>query len=235
MNKSTYLVAVVYLAVLSNLAIADDRIDPVRTSFSLDEFDYRWQDGDDPLAWSVSASVGTKRHKMWLISEADRTRGQLGSSEVRLYYSHQMRLGWNVVLGWRGDTKPEPDQNWLLVGAEGSLPRNVDTTITLYGGEGRETALRLELEREFGITPALSLTPQIKIDWYGQENAARGLGSGLSTVETAMRLSYSWTHSFTPYLGIIWVGSFGNTADLIRAEGDSVNVTQALIGFSYSF
>lgn len=216
-------------------ALSNHHEGPVTAALMIDELEYRWQDGEDPMAWSAALSVGTDRQQVWLVSEGDRTRGELGGNELRAYYSHQIKSDWNVNVGWRGDVKPEPGRDWFLLGLEGAAPGQVGAAITAYSGDGGDSALRLEIERGFDLTSNWVLTPEVKIDFYGQDSPELGLGSGLSTVEFAARLAYEWSPAFAPYLGAIWVKPVGQTEDYLRAEGDGGSVTQILVGVSVAF
>lgn len=65
---------------------------------------------------------------------------------------------------------------------------------------------------------------------YGQQDAQRGIGSGLSTLEAGLRLRYELTRRFAPYLGVIYERAFAGTADLRRAAGEHTDDTQLVAG-----
>ena len=44
----------------------------------------------------------------------------------------------------------------------------------------------------------------VEADLYGKDDAPRGIGSGLSTVEAGLRLRYEFTRKFAPYIGAVW-------------------------------
>jgi len=208
----------------------------VNASLMFDEMEYRWQEeGDDPSAWSIAATVSKGQHSLWLVSEGDHTFGDLGGHELLGFYSYATESGWNINAGWRGDNKPEPGQDWALVGIDGQLPGAVAIAGTAYFGAGGDTAFRLEMERSF--TPAANwyLTPELRADFYGQDTPAMGRGSGLSTLELAVRLGYQWNDNFATYLGAIWGEAHGTTGDYLAAGGDDRTVTQYLLGISFSF
>uniref|UniRef100_UPI0028C4AF52 copper resistance protein B n=1 Tax=Accumulibacter sp. TaxID=2053492 RepID=UPI0028C4AF52 len=80
-------------------------------------------------------------------------------------------------------------------------------------------ALRLSAEYELLLTQRLVLQPRLEINAYGKDDAARGIGSGLSDAVAGVRLRYDISRQFAPYVGVEWVGKFGQTADLAKAEG----------------
>ncbi len=65
---------------------------------------------------------------------------------------------------------------------------------------------------------------------YGKDDAARRIGSGLSTAEAGLRLRYEFTRRFAPYVGVAWDHAFGDTAKLRRADGEAVNDTRLVVG-----
>ena len=88
----------------------------------------------------------------------------------------------------------------------------------------------MSVEYELLFTQRLILTPEIEVDFYGQNDAELGTGSGLSNVETGLRLRYEIRREFAPYIGVNWSKSFGNTAGFSRDEGEDVEDLQWVIG-----
>ena len=70
---------------------------------------------------------------------------------------------------------------------------------------------------------------------YGQDDPARGIGSGLSDVQFGLRLRYEVRREFAPYVGINWVRRVGSSADYARADGQSVFDQQLVAGFRFWF
>jgi len=52
-----------------------------------------------------------------------------------------------------------------------------------------------------------------------------GVGKGITSVRTGLRLRYEVTRKFAPYVGGYWAKSYGDTADLARASGDAIKDT----------
>ncbi len=231
-NKTFFLISTLFAVPALSSATSSDN---VRAEFMLDEFEYRSQPGENPVAWSAAISVGTENRQLWLISEGERTRGRLDGNELRAYYSHRIQPEWSVNVGWRGDVKPAPERNWFLLGVEGSVPYDIGMAFSLYLGDGGDTAMRFELEREFSLAPDWVLTPQIKVNGYGQNDPETGTGSGLADFEFAVRLAYELSPSVVPYIGAIWAKPYGQTADYARAEGEGGSSTQVLLGISLQF
>ncbi len=184
--------AISALTLVSALAHGND--DGVQGAIMVDEMEHRWtEDSDDPIAWSVAATVGMDQHSLWMVSEGDHALGDLGGHELLGYYSYATDSGWNLNAGWRGDLKPEPDKDWALLGVDGELPGAIAVAGSSYYASGGDSAFRLEVERGFEPGANWYLVPEMRADFYGQDMPESGRGSGLSTLELAARLGYEWT------------------------------------------
>ena len=231
MRLTTLLISVFCIA---NSA-ADNAAEPIGASILIDELEYRLQSGENPLAWSVAVPVGAEKHQLWLISEGDSTRGAVGSNEIRALYSVRMSPDWRLNMGWRGDVKPGPKRNWVLLGLEGEGPFQIEGAVSLIAGKNLGSGLRLELERAFELAPRWSLTPEIKLNLHSRNDPTTGAGSGLSTGEAGLRMAYELSPNFVPYLGIIWERSYGQTAHFARKKGAGGSATHVLAGISLQF
>ncbi|GGE73889.1 hypothetical protein GCM10011533_27940 [Streptosporangium jomthongense] len=66
--------------------------------------------------------------------------------------------------------------------------------------------------------------------------AVLGVGKGLVSTETGLRLSYDLIdRAFSPYLGIVHERQYGDTADFARADGGSTEDWFAVVGARLSF
>jgi len=135
-----------------------------------------------------------------------------------------------VQFGLRQDFQPSPSRSWVVFGFQGLAPYFFEVDTALFIGESGRTALRLEAEYELLFTQRLILTPEVEINFYGQNDRDLGLGSGLSDLEAGLRLRYEVRREFAPYIGVNWNKSFGNTADFARDEGEDTDDFQWVIG-----
>ena len=119
---------------------------------------------------------------------------------------------------------------FIMVPRRGLAPYFFEVDTALFVGENGRTALRLEAEYELLLTQRLILTPDIEINFYGQNDKDIGVGSGLSDVQTGLRLRYEIRREFAPYIGVNWSKKFGNSANFSRMEGVDVSETQLVLG-----
>ena len=137
---------------------------------------------------------------------------------------------WGTQLGVRQDFGDGADRTWLAFGVQGATPYWYGVEATAYVGEGGRTAARLKASSDVRITQRLVLRPEIEANLYGRSDPARGLGSGLATLQTALRLRYEVSREFAPYIGVAWDRAFGETATLRRATAGKADDVQFLVG-----
>ncbi len=96
-------------------------------------------------------------------------------------------------------------------------------------------ALRLEAEYDILLTQRWVLQPTAELNLHGRNDEARGVGAGFSDASLGLRLRYEISRQFAPYIGVTWNRAYGNTADLLRAEGEDVSDTRLVAGIRFWF
>jgi len=186
--------------------------------------------GGGVQSWNLQGWLGTDLHRAWLRSEGERHDGRLDHADVELLYGRPVSPWWDLLAGVRHDTGEGGTRDFLAIGVQGLAPYKIEVAATAYlGGSGR-TAARVELEYEARLTGRLALQPSIEANLYGREDPQRGLGAGLSTLESGLRLRYEFTRRFAPYIGVVRENAFGGTADLRRGDGRPVADTRIVAG-----
>jgi copper resistance protein B len=171
------------------------------------------------VAWEGQGWVGTDVNRLWL-----RTQGSEGgdddAAEVELLFGHSVARWWDVVGGVRRDQGGEgPARHYAGIGVLGLAPFSFEIEATAYVGDGGRTAARLAVEYQLLLTNRLIAEPLVEIDAYGSDDAARGVGRGLATIEAGLRLRYEFRRRFAPYVGVTWERRLGRTGDLAAALG----------------
>ena len=75
----------------------------------------------------------------------------------------------------------------------------------------------------------------MELNFYSRSDTARAVGSGLSDIDTGLRLRYEITRKFAPYIGVSYDGKFGQTASFARQDGDAVHDLRFLAGIRLWF
>lgn len=170
----------------------------------------------DVMAYEMQSWYGRTYDRMVIKASGDVSDGNLEESDTELLWGHSIAAFWDTQLGVRYDVNTGPDRGWLALGIQGLAPYWFEVDATAYLGTGGRTAFALKAGYELLLTQKLVLQPEIEVDLYGQDDVARGIGSGLSGIQAALRLRYEYTRQFAPYAGLEWTGKFGETADMAR-------------------
>ncbi|WP_363797151.1 copper resistance protein B [Lysobacter firmicutimachus] len=186
-------------------------------------------------AWEAQGWIGTDTDRLWLRSEGEREHGSTESADLEVLYGRAISPWWDAVVGIKHDFRPESSQSWAAFGVQGLSPYKFEVAATAYVGESGRTALNLEAEYELLLTNRLILQPLIEVDLNGKDDAQRGVGRGLSTVEAGLRLRYEFSRRFAPYIGLSRERAFGDTADYRRADGEDVDDTRFVAGIRLWF
>ena len=204
---------------------------PERNSFVLfDRLEAVDLDHGSGEAWEAQAWIGSDLNRLWLRSEGEREDGRTEAADLEVLYGRSVSPWWDVVAGVKHDFKPGDSRDWAAFGVQGLAPYKFELSATAYVGESGATAATVEAEYEVLLTNRLILQPRVEIEAFGKDDPARGLGSGLSTMEAGLRLRYEFTRQFAPYVGVAWERAYGGTADHRRIEGEAVEDTRFVAG-----
>ncbi|MDI3323777.1 copper resistance protein B [Pontibacterium granulatum] len=215
---------------LSPAAQAAMEDDPLLSMVTIDQLEKRDASGGNPVVWEIQGWLGYDLDKLVFKTEGERVTGETEDAELQLLYSRAVDPYWDFQIGVRHDFRPDPSQNWAVLGFQGLTPYFLETDASLFIGESGQSALRLETEYELMLTQKWVLAPELEVNLYAEDDEARGIGSGLSGLELGLRLRYEIRREFAPYIGLNWERKFGQTADFARDEGEDTNDLQAVIG-----
>lgn len=204
--------------------------DPFISKVMIGQFEMRSTDGPDPSVLEAQAWFGKDLHKFWIKTEVEQVGGENEEVEFQALYSRAITPYWDLQVGLRHDSRPMPDRDWLTIGFQGVAPYWFEIDTAFFLGKNGRTAARLEAGYEVLFTQRLILSPEIEINVYGKDDVATGIGSGLADIELGLRLRYEIKREFAPYVGINWIGKFGQTADFAKIAGDDTSDSQIVIG-----
>jgi len=191
--------------------------------------------GGNATAYDLQAWYGRDFDKAVLKAEGEVAGGTLHDARTELLWGHAITPYWDTELGVRYDAGTGPDRGWLAFGVQGLAPYWFHVEATAYLGDGGRSALRLATSYELLLTQKLILQPRAEAQLYGKNDPARAIGSGLSHATLGLRLRYEFNRQFAPYLGVERTGSFGRSADYLRAEGARAQQTRWLAGVRFWF
>lgn len=227
--KNKMILALLGCALTSTLyAMGDD--DPIITKVMIDQLETRIKNGDDPLVLEGKAWIGKDLNKFVVKVDAEQVKSKLHELELQALYSRAIDPYWDFQVGVRQDQKPAPAKNWLVLGFEGIAPYWFEIDTALFIGESSQAGLRLTAEYEWMLTQRWVLSPEVEFNIHSKDEAARGVGSGLSNTQVGLRLRYEISREVAPYIGINWNKKYGNTATFAKNEGENTESSQIVAG-----
>jgi copper resistance protein B len=143
---------------------------------------------------------------------------------------------FDVKGGVRLDTPEGTDRWYGVLGVAGLAKQWFELDADLFVSETGDPSARLDVEYEALLTNRLILTPSADVNVAFTEDPEIGVGSGLSSAELGLRLSYDVIDRlFSPYVGVAYERKFGDTADFAREEGEDVEATFFVVGTRMMF
>lgn len=209
---------------------ADD--DPLISKFMFDQLEFRDADQQNPFVLSGQFWLGYDLKKLWVKTDFESVNGKTEEAELQALYSTAIAPYWDFQVGIRKDFALDtlPGRHWGVIGIQGLAPYFFEVDTALFIGEKGESAFRFEAEYEMLFTQRLILTPEIKVNFYGQNDELSRTGAGLSDVEIGLRLRYEIRREFAPYIGINWTKKYGYSANISRLNGQVVSDTEFVLG-----
>jgi copper resistance protein B len=190
----------------------------------------------DAIEYDVQGWYGLTYDRAMIKAEGEVQDGDLQESQTELLWSHAVTAYWDTLLGVRLDKHDGGEsRQWMAFGWQGLAPYWFEMNITAYVGEAGHTALSAETEYELLLTQRWVLQSRAEITLYGHDDAVNQLGKGLSSLSLDLRLRYDISRQFSPYIGLQWSSSYGNTADFARLNGESAEETNLLAGLRFMF
>ena len=199
-----------------------------------DSFEY--QNDNEGFFYDVQGWYGGVYNKFVVKAEGDYADSRLQENQLDLLWGRAINAYFDTQLGVRLDQyEAGENRQWLAFGVQGLAPYWFELDITGYVGDRGRTALDIEAEYEVRLTQRLFLQPRAEINFYGKDDPANDIGSGLSNASLGLRLRYEIRRQFAPYIGLQWSKAYGDTADFIRADGEDVSETQWVAGIRFWF
>ena len=197
----------------------------------VEQLEARLTEASDVLAWDFDALYGTDELKLVWRSEAE-----YGTEEKAFEtLENQVRLQtpisrfFDAVAGFRADTPDGPDQFSGVVGVHGLAPQWFEVDLDLFVSD--KPSLRFEAEYEGLITNRITLPPSLEVNLPFTDDHARDIGAFGPKIEVGARLSYDLIDRLvSPYVGVHYEQTFGETANLASAAGEDSGTVFFVVG-----
>ena len=196
----------------------------------LNQLEGRWNGSNSEFRWEGQGWVGTDYDKLWIKSEGTVSNGAVDDGQQQFLYSRAVTTYFDLQGGLRSDIDSRPTRNWAAFGIQGLAPYFFDLELTGFvSGEGH-LAAKLEASYDILLTQRLILQPQVEFNVYSKADPARLVGAGFSDIDTGLRLRYEFSRKFAPYIGVVYQGKFGQTANFARQAGESTGDFRFVFG-----
>jgi len=176
-----------------------------------------------PIRLEADAWYGGSYDRLWMKVDGDaETNRSEGEVEVQALFSRLVAPYWDVQIGVRVDATWGDDsrtRTHLALGLQGLAPYWFEVETTAFVSAAGDVSASLQASYDLLVTQRLVLEPEFEVRASIQGQPEWHLGSGLNDTELGLRLRYELRREFAPYVGYVWVRSFGATADLRRAAG----------------
>jgi len=187
----------------------------------LDLFEGRVGGGQNAFRWGGEGWIGNDYDKLWFKSEGfARGNGRVDDGRHELLYDRAISGFTDLQVGVRTDWASTTGRTWAAFGVRGLAPLFVNYEATGYLSDNGQSDLRLAASVDLPITQRLILRPEAEMNFRGKTDPGQRVGSGLSDIDTGIRLRYEISRKFAPYIGVVYAGRFGQTANFARKEGE---------------
>lgn len=202
-----------------------------------DRFEYQAGDDEDVFLWDAQAWYGGDTNRLWITTEGEDLRSGGEGGEVESFdvqYSHRFDRFWDVQAGVGYQTTygpgPDRDRGSVIVGVQGLAPYWFEVDAGLRVSEDGDAAAEFEAEYDWRLTQRLVLQARGETSYAFDEVEPFGVGEGLTGLTLGLRARYHVTPELAPYIGVTWGDRFGDTADLVEAEGEDTESTAVVAG-----
>jgi copper resistance protein B len=196
----------------------------------LNQNEGRFNGADTQYRWSGQGWAGTDYDKVWIKSEGTLSKGAVEDGQHQFLYSRAVTTYFDLQGGLRSDIDSRPTRNWGAFGIQGLAPYFFDLELTGFASSEGHLAAKLEASYDLLLTQRLILQPQVEINLYSKADPAWLTGAGFSDIDTGLRLRYEFSRKFAPYIGVVYDGKFGQTANFARRAGESTGSVRFAFG-----
>lgn len=209
----------------------------------IDQLEYRGAGGGTNIgAWEGQAYYGGDYNKVWI-----NTRGEYNSkasslerAELQLLYSRLISYFLNAQAGVRQDFPIRPNagtpaRTHLVLGIQGLLPNLFEANLQFFVDHVGTVAARFEGSYDAYLTQRLVLQPQVELNVAANSDARSRLASGLTRLESGLRLRYEFTREVAPYIGVQYESVLGDTRRIYRRNNEARDILSGVAGIRLFF
>ncbi len=197
-----------------------------------DQLEGRTNGEQNEFRWDGEGWIGTDMNKLWFKSEGFVENGLATDGDTEALYDRPIPFVrfFDFQAGVRYDLDSNPGRTWGAIGIEGLAPYFFQLAPTFYFSDHGRFAGRVTGSYDLLITQRLIAQPQFELNFYSKQEPSRGVGSGLSELDTGLRIRYEISRKVAPYIGFAYTQTFGEAAKFTREEGGLVRDPRFIFG-----
>ncbi len=203
----------------------------------------RFHDRAPAVEWKGKAWFGDDYNKLrvessGVLADGGTIDGEGGTKgiDTRLFYSRLISDFWDAKAGIQAVVYGRGlSRTGFVAGFEGLAPYGFHVDAVAGVSQTGVATLRLEVDYDILLSQKLIATPFVEAVIASGDDRAIDLGSGLSRIETGLRLRYEITKQFAPYIGVSFEQFTGATATYVAAEGEPTSKLRVLAGLKVWF
>jgi len=206
--------------------------EPIIAHLLFDQLEGRTDGPDNEFRWDGEGWIGTDMNKLWIKSESFVEHGEATDGISEALYDHPIPYlrYFDFQAGVRYDLDSDPGLAWGAIGIEGLAPYFFQFEPTFYFSDRGRVAGRVNGSYEILLTQRLIAQLHIEMNFYNRSDRRRGFGSGLSELDTGLRIRYEISRKFAPYIGFAYTGNYGPNANFVREVGGNPNDPRFVFG-----
>ncbi|HYD89453.1 MAG TPA: copper resistance protein B [Vitreimonas sp.] len=200
------------------------------SSIMLDTAELEFGDDETSFHWEGEGWIGGDINRFVFKTEGEAHEDDVESAEVQALYSRAIGPYFDFQAGVRYDIEPRSNRAYAVLGFEGVAPYWFETTGALFVSDEGELSARFESSYDARLTQRWILQPRVEINLSADDIPELGVGAGFTEAELGLRLRYDITRTFSPYVGVSYETTLGDTADYVRADSEDVAATRFVVG-----
>ena len=186
--------------------------------------------GEDGYVWEAQAFYGGDIHRFVIKTEGEgEFGGALENAEIQALYGRAIGPFFDLQAGLRLDLEPDT-RGHLVIGVQGLAPYMFHLDGALFLSDRADLTARLEGEYDQRLTQRLIVQPRAEVELAAQDIPERGIGAGITKIEVGLRLRYEVQQEFAPYVGVAYEAALGETADIVRLNGEDPDGVNLVLG-----
>lgn len=208
--------------------------DMIHRFFLADQLEHHFhRNQTDALRWNAEAWIGGDYNRLWINTEGIRTgSGDFEDADIQVLYGRLVAPYWDFQGGARyfKARSGAPSRGSAVIGVQGLAPYRFEVQAATFISHKGEVSGRAEVEYDLLLTQRLIAQPRVEVNLAVQSVRELGIGSGFNNGGFGVRLRYEIRREFAPYVGLVWTGKFGQTADFARLDNDPVRSLAFVLG-----